>query len=116
MISYEPIYGAYTELFAGLSSDITIEQSGAWSRIPIFLAYERFESTKNMYSHPMGSNCAHSKGLRAVSENYCRGWDGSWREILAMERGTSQTLLIDNSVDSAQLKWVHCVRFELGSI
>jgi retinol dehydrogenase 12 len=31
MISYEPIYGAYTELFAGLSPEITIEQSGAWS-------------------------------------------------------------------------------------
>lgn len=33
MISYEPIYGAYTELFAGLSPEITIEQSGDWSMI-----------------------------------------------------------------------------------
>lgn len=28
---YPPIYGAYTELFAGLSSDVTLEKSGDWS-------------------------------------------------------------------------------------
>ena len=37
MISYEPIYGAYTELFAGLSPEITIKQSGAWSMIFLFI-------------------------------------------------------------------------------
>jgi retinol dehydrogenase 12 len=25
-----PIYGAYTELYAGLSTDISLENSGAW--------------------------------------------------------------------------------------
>ncbi|KAM0263216.1 hypothetical protein ACHAQJ_001371 [Trichoderma viride] len=30
MLLYPPIYGAYTELFAGLSQDVTLEQSGAW--------------------------------------------------------------------------------------
>ena len=29
-ISYEPIYGAYTELFAGLSPDIMMNDNGAW--------------------------------------------------------------------------------------
>lgn len=31
-ISYEPIYGAYTELFAGLSPDVDIQKTGAWSK------------------------------------------------------------------------------------
>ena len=30
MLVYPPIFGAYTELFAGLSSDVTWEKSGAW--------------------------------------------------------------------------------------
>lgn len=34
LIQYPPIYGAYTELFAGLSPDITMEQSGQWGESP----------------------------------------------------------------------------------
>jgi hypothetical protein len=30
MLVYPPINGAYTELFAGLSPDVTLEKSGAW--------------------------------------------------------------------------------------
>lgn len=30
LILKEPIYGAYTELYAGLSSDVTMEKTGAW--------------------------------------------------------------------------------------
>lgn len=33
---YEPIYGAYTELFAGLSPDVTASKNGAWSKHPFF--------------------------------------------------------------------------------
>lgn len=29
---HTPIHGAYTELFAGLSPDVTIEKTGAWSK------------------------------------------------------------------------------------
>jgi len=32
MILYEPIYGAYTGLFAGLSLDVTPEKTGSWSK------------------------------------------------------------------------------------
>lgn len=28
----EPIWGAYTELYAGLSTDITTEDNGVWSK------------------------------------------------------------------------------------
>jgi retinol dehydrogenase-12 len=30
MLLYPPIYGAYTELFAGLSPDVNMEKTGAW--------------------------------------------------------------------------------------
>lgn len=30
---YQPIYGAYTELFAGLSPEVTTEKNGAWSEL-----------------------------------------------------------------------------------
>jgi retinol dehydrogenase 12 len=29
---HPPIYGAYTELFAGLSPEVTVQKSGAWSK------------------------------------------------------------------------------------
>jgi retinol dehydrogenase 12 len=31
-ILYDPIYGAYTELFAGLSPDVKPEKTGSWSK------------------------------------------------------------------------------------
>jgi len=33
LMLYTPIHGAYTELFAGLSPDVTPEQNGAWSKL-----------------------------------------------------------------------------------
>lgn len=33
IINYKPVFGAYTELFAGLSPKITIEQSGDWGEL-----------------------------------------------------------------------------------
>ncbi len=33
-----PIHGAYTELFAGLSPEITLERTGAWSTSMIHVA------------------------------------------------------------------------------
>ena len=29
-LQYDPIYGAYTELYGGLSPDISLENNGAW--------------------------------------------------------------------------------------
>jgi retinol dehydrogenase-12 len=31
-VSWDPIYGAYTELYAGFSKDISMENSGCWGR------------------------------------------------------------------------------------
>ena len=33
-ILHTPIHGAYTELFGGLSPDVTMENNGAWSMFP----------------------------------------------------------------------------------
>jgi retinol dehydrogenase-12 len=40
-MSYAPIYGAYTELFAGLSPEVTMEKNGAWSRFTRFRKFDR---------------------------------------------------------------------------
>lgn len=40
-MSYAPIYGAYTELFAGLSPKVTMEKNGAWSRFTPFRKVDR---------------------------------------------------------------------------
>lgn len=32
LLLYPSIYGAYTELFCGLSPDVTLEKSGEWSK------------------------------------------------------------------------------------
>jgi hypothetical protein len=62
MLTHEPIYGAYMELFAGLSPDITTEQSGAWSRNSSFSGLEVERSADSICSHPLGSLCPYSKG------------------------------------------------------
>ena len=36
-ILHTPIHGAYTELFAGLSPDVTQDHNGAWSMSSAFL-------------------------------------------------------------------------------
>ena len=35
MITYAPIFGAYTEVFAGLSPEVTIDKSGSWGECPL---------------------------------------------------------------------------------
>ena len=34
VVLYPSVYGAYTELYAGLSPDVTMEKSGSWSKFP----------------------------------------------------------------------------------
>jgi retinol dehydrogenase-12 len=54
LILYEPIYGAYTELFAGLSPEVKMEQAEAydipWGRI----AVPKMEITDAMKSKKEG--------------------------------------------------------------
>lgn len=39
--TYAPIYGAYTELFAAFSEDITIDKSGIWGKHFLFPSLNR---------------------------------------------------------------------------
>lgn len=39
VIAYPVVYGAYTELFAGLSDNIRIEESGSWGESFIFYVF-----------------------------------------------------------------------------
>jgi len=68
LILYEPIYGAYTELFAGLSPDVTMEQAGAhiipWGRI----AVPRKEIMNAMKSKEEGRT-----GVAEKFYNWCEG-------------------------------------------
>lgn len=54
----------------------------------------------------MGSNCAHSKGLRAVREDYCGGRDRDWREVLAVERGTGSAVYLGILLISGRIVWL----------
>jgi hypothetical protein len=38
-ILHTPIHGAYTELFAGLSPDVTPDRNGAWSTFLLAIIY-----------------------------------------------------------------------------
>jgi retinol dehydrogenase 12 len=63
---YEPIYGAYTELFAGLSPEVTMEQAGAyiipWGRI----VFPKKEITDAMKSKEEGGT-----GVAERFYNWC---------------------------------------------
>lgn len=40
---YPPVYGAYVEVFAGLSPEVTLGQTGAWSKfLPRYLLISDF--------------------------------------------------------------------------
>ena len=43
---YDPIFGAYTELFSGLSPEVTSARNGAYSKFGIFLSLLSTDLTK----------------------------------------------------------------------
>ena len=51
-ISSEAIYGAYTELFAGLSPKVTLDKTGAWSTYDTPSSIQYADSAA--FSHTMG--------------------------------------------------------------
>ena len=46
------MYGAYTELFAGLSPKVTLKNSGAWSTSKVHFALRHADMA--IFSHPLG--------------------------------------------------------------
>lgn len=57
-----PVYGAYTQLFAGLSDEVTLEKSGSWSKFPqAFLCTAMtYILTEHEHSRTMGSLQRHT--------------------------------------------------------
>lgn len=82
LLLHTPIHGAYTELFAGLSPDITPELNGAWSKSSLLL----FDGHLLMqHSHSMGPLSSSPKGYRGrwqVREGR-RNW--YWCQLLGVE-------------------------------
>jgi hypothetical protein len=62
LILYTPIHGAYTELFAGLSPEVTPAKNGAWSKC-IFVV---MLSSPNLISPTLGSVLAAQRGYRSL--------------------------------------------------
>ncbi len=62
-----PIHGAYTELFAGLSPDITLKKTGAWSTSQIHLVLHCADLV--YFSHTLGP-------IRYSEEGYRGLWKG----------------------------------------
>ena len=60
-ILHTPIHGAYTELFAGLSPDLTQDHNGAWS-MSFPLIYMNYLLI--LVSYTMGTHRSYPKGPR----------------------------------------------------
>lgn len=58
---HEPIQGAYTELFAGLSPEVTLDRSGDWSKSVV--GFRKSSITNFTYSYSLGTIRYNSKGL-----------------------------------------------------
>lgn len=75
MLVYPPINGAYTELFAGISSDVTLEKSGAWIE-------------------PWGRFDAQRADLENGSKSKAEGGTGIAEEFLEVVGGGSQAVCL----------------------
>lgn len=89
---YQPIYGAYTELFAGLSPEVTEEKNGAWSELTGCTL--RKVSADVDPSHPVGSIRPTTQRSAGRTEDGGGGGHGVRREVLGMERGAGTTLCV----------------------
>lgn len=72
MLLYEPIYGAYTELFAGLSPELTMAQAGAY-----IIPWGRIVVPKKEIADAIKSN---EEGGTGVAERFYRWCDDETRK------------------------------------
>ena len=91
-LSSEAIYGAYTELFAGLSPEITLDKTGAWSTYNAHSIIQRTDLA--CFSHTLGPIRYAEEGHRARRESEKRRRHGARRRVLCMERGAGSNLFV----------------------
>lgn len=72
---HKPIYGAYTELYGGLSPDITLEKTGAWSKLVLSCKRSR-TTTDKITVKPWGKISKIREDLEASSKSEKRGGSG----------------------------------------
>jgi hypothetical protein len=86
---HTPIHGAYTELFAALSPDVTQDHNGAWSMSSAFL--NQYYLLK-LNSCTLGAFRSSSKGHRGCRQVGERGRDRRCSQVLGVDRGAGQGL------------------------
>ena len=91
-MSYTPIHGAYTELYAGLSPEISMDQSGGWGMSYIIDPVLQVVGTNSIHSDPLGSARKHSKRCCRSGENEGRRRKRDCREVLGLERGAGEVI------------------------
>lgn len=66
-LMYPSVNGAYTEVYAGISPDITIEKSGTWGKSGVRWSWRKILLT--LFSDSVGTNLSNSKGFRSGDED-----------------------------------------------
>ena len=87
LIGYPPINGAYTQLFAGLSPEATIEKSGSWGKYSSFfynIPSELIDSNILFCSCTLRSILSYSRRLGGSDEDRSRGWQWRGEEVLGL--------------------------------
>ena len=104
-ITYPPINGAYTEIFAGLSPAITMKETGDWGKF-LILIYSLTDSTGmescstnpwiQCFSCPLGPTSSHPPRLTGRDQDGGRGREWLCEEILGVDwRPGSEVYVID---------------------
>ena len=101
---HTPIYGAYTELYAGLSPDVTIERNGAWSKS---LGYHTGDSADSNSCtmgtvHAIPQRCGSSRQARVGRR------DRHSNQILGLDRRADQALRLNIFPEPFPLNFSRC--------
>lgn len=94
LVMYPALYGAYTELWAGLSDEVTLESSGSWSKFCSLTlvtlmpysprAVQMDELIISPVSRTMGSFPGPPRGSPGCYQDGARRRHGRWREVLGL--------------------------------
>ncbi len=96
-ITYPPVNGAYTTLYAGLSPDLTLEDSGAWSKLPQPTAPPCHHPPfpRLTCSHPLWPQVPPQAGARQQHQARVRGRHRRRCQVLRLGVGPDQGLPVD---------------------
>jgi hypothetical protein len=126
---HDPIYGAYTEIFGGLSPDVNASKNGSWSKsfffflwpslsqqlpnfltqIYLFYFFTDLITLCPVSSYPMGSfRILPPPRPRQVDEDRSRRRHGRRGAVLGLVRGASKTLLVKRKTPKPYYANIKC--------